>query len=399
MYFTKSSFVSFSLLASSTLVAGHSAIIAATGDAGGQGSAIGVDPATPRDGTGRNPFQQDATRFRGDAAASCGETLGGGDNDIEAGTAQVMAQNGATLPQISAGGQIMMTVHQVNSDGAGGYTCMIDATGTGTNWQPITVTQNLEGNDRGRNRDTQMQDLPLTAAIPAGQTCTGTVAGQSNVCMVRCENPARAGPFGGCVPVQMAGAAAAAPAAAAPAAASSAANANANAGAAAPIASAAPAANANTNAGTAAQAAAPVANANTGTAQAAAPVANANTGAAQAAAPASNVNSGSAQQAAPQAAQQAAPQQATQPQAAAPLANGNTGNVAQAPSANAPTANTGLVNGASTGASTVGSTTGTLPATAPIAGAAARKREAARNQPALTNDDQEEELDLLDGDF
>lgn len=25
--------------------------------------------------------------------------------------------------------------------------------------------------------------------------------------MVRCENPARAGPFGGCVPVQMAGAA------------------------------------------------------------------------------------------------------------------------------------------------------------------------------------------------
>jgi hypothetical protein len=31
--------------------------------------------------------------------------------------------------------------------------------------------------------------------------------------MVRCENPARAGPFGGCVPVQMAAAAAAAPAA------------------------------------------------------------------------------------------------------------------------------------------------------------------------------------------
>ena len=106
-----------------------------------------------------------------------------------------------------------MTVHQVNSDGAGPYKCMIDATGAGTNWTPITVTQNLEGNERGRNRDTQMQDLPLTAEIPAGMTCTGTVAGQSNVCMVRCENPARAGPFGGCVPVQMAAAAAAAPAA------------------------------------------------------------------------------------------------------------------------------------------------------------------------------------------
>jgi hypothetical protein len=118
----------------------------------------------------------------------------------------------------------MMTVHQVNGDGAGPYKCMIDATGTGTgtNWQPITVTQNLEGNDRGRNRDTQMQDLPLTASIPAGQTCTGTVAGQSNICMVRCENPARAGPFGGCVPVQMAGAAAGNATAAAPAAAAAA---------------------------------------------------------------------------------------------------------------------------------------------------------------------------------
>lgn len=227
MYFTKSSVVAFSLLASSSLVAGHGAIIGATGDAGGQGSAIGVDPNTPRDGTNRNPFQQDSTRFRGDAAATCGETLGGGDNAVEAGTAQVMQLNGGTLPQVTAGGQvrrphsirnftahtpqIMMTVHQVNSDGAGPYKCMIDATGAGTNWQPITVTQNLPGNDRGRNRDTQMQDQPLTASIPAGMTCTGTVAGQSNVCMVRCQNPARAGPFGGCVPVQMAGAAAAAP--------------------------------------------------------------------------------------------------------------------------------------------------------------------------------------------
>jgi hypothetical protein len=105
----------------------------------------------------------------------------------------------------------MMTVHQVNSDGAGPYTCMMDATGTGANWQAITVTQNLPGNDKGRNKATQLQDQALTASIPAGTTCTGTVAGQTNVCMVRCQNPARAGPFGGCVPVQMAGAAAAAP--------------------------------------------------------------------------------------------------------------------------------------------------------------------------------------------
>ncbi|KAF2452146.1 hypothetical protein P171DRAFT_402201 [Karstenula rhodostoma CBS 690.94] len=254
MYFTKTSVVlSFGLMASQ--VAGHAAVIKAVGDAGGQGSAIGVDPNTPRDGTGRNPFQQDSTRFRGDAADACGETLGGGANDVEAGTAQVMQLNGATLPQVSAGGMVMMTLHQVNGDGAGPYTAMIDSTGTGTQWTPITVATNVDGNARGRNNDNAMTDLPLNVAIPAGQTCTGTVAGQSNVCMVRVQNSARAGPFGGCIPVQMAGAApaagaaapagaapvaaapaAAAPAAAAPAGAASGATAPAAAAAAAPAA-------------------------------------------------------------------------------------------------------------------------------------------------------------------
>lgn len=41
MYFSKVSVVSFGLLATSQLVAGHAAIIGATGDAGGAGSAIG----------------------------------------------------------------------------------------------------------------------------------------------------------------------------------------------------------------------------------------------------------------------------------------------------------------------------------------------------------------------
>ncbi|KFX90375.1 hypothetical protein O988_08231 [Pseudogymnoascus sp. VKM F-3808] len=194
------------LLAVSDLVAGHGAIISATGDQGGTGSAIGIDPATPRDGTRRNPFQQDTTRFRGDAADVCGETLGGGDNDAEAGTAQVMQLSGDQLPQISPGGSVSMTLHQVNGDGAGPYTCMIDATGTGTNWVNMQVTTNVPGR-RGNDRSGAETDFPLVATVAAGQTCTGTVAGQENVCMVRCQNPARAGPFGGCVPVQMAGAA------------------------------------------------------------------------------------------------------------------------------------------------------------------------------------------------
>lgn len=41
MFFSKTAIVSFGLLATSQLVAGHAAIIGATGDQGGQGSAIG----------------------------------------------------------------------------------------------------------------------------------------------------------------------------------------------------------------------------------------------------------------------------------------------------------------------------------------------------------------------
>merc|ERR1711939_834450 len=88
------------------------------------------------------------------------------------------------MPQISAGGMVMMTVHQVNGDGAGPYDCMIDSTGTGTQWTNMQVATN----------------------VPGDQTCTGSVAGMDGVCMVRCNNAARAGPFGGCVAVQMAGA-------------------------------------------------------------------------------------------------------------------------------------------------------------------------------------------------
>ncbi|KAF4440053.1 gEgh 16, partial [Fusarium albosuccineum] len=195
-----------SLLATAPLASAHSVITNAVGDSGGSGMALGVDTTTPRDGTRRRPFQQDATRFRGDAEDTVGETLGGGDNDVETGTQAIMDETGDDLPQVSAGGELQMTLHQVNSDGAGPYTCMINSDGTAETWQQIEVTQDVEGNERGRNRDGEAQDFPLTAAIPADQECTGTVAGQDNVCLVRCQNPARAGPFGGVVPVQMAGA-------------------------------------------------------------------------------------------------------------------------------------------------------------------------------------------------
>jgi hypothetical protein len=108
-----------------------------------------VDNATPRDGSRRNPFQQDSTRFRGDAADACGETLAGGDNDPATQIPQMLAA-GNTMPQITPGGSVDMTLHQVNGDGAGPYECMIDATGAGTQWEPMQVTQNVPG-ERSRS--------------------------------------------------------------------------------------------------------------------------------------------------------------------------------------------------------------------------------------------------------
>ncbi|KAK4193821.1 hypothetical protein QBC35DRAFT_458088 [Podospora australis] len=203
------SIFTLALLLTAKLVAGHGAIIQATGDAGGTGMALGVDTSTPRDGTRRRPFQQDSTRFRGQSAETFGETLGGGDNSLDAGTRAILAETGDQLPQVTQGGEVQMTLHQVNADGGGPYQCMINADGTGQTWNDIQVTQNVPGRN-SRNRQGESTDFPLTASIPANQACTGTVAGQDNVCLVRCQNSARAGPFGGVVPVQMAGGAAAA---------------------------------------------------------------------------------------------------------------------------------------------------------------------------------------------
>ncbi|RDA90285.1 hypothetical protein CP533_1491 [Ophiocordyceps camponoti-saundersi (nom. inval.)] len=194
-----------SALLAAELVAGHSAITAAKGDAGGMAMALGVNPSTPRDGTNRNPFQQDSTRFRGASAQTFGETLAGGANTAEAGTQAMMAMTGQPLPQVSPGGTLTMTLHQVNGDGAGPYTCMINADGTGQDWQQIQVTQNVAGNNRGRNNAGAKTDNTLAVQVPAGQQCTGAVAGQNAVCMMRCQNKAPAGPFGGVVPMQIAG--------------------------------------------------------------------------------------------------------------------------------------------------------------------------------------------------
>ncbi|KAI5858874.1 hypothetical protein BZA05DRAFT_428089 [Tricharina praecox] len=195
------------LTATLPVVTAHGAIVSATGDAGGQGTALGIDAATPRDGTRRTPFQQDTTVFgrqqRGGAASAsgCGRTAQSGAIDVPSAMADVVSQNGG-LPQVTEGGQVSMTLHQVNADGAGPYACMVNADGTAQDFVPMQVDTNVPGR-AGLSFGNGATDFPLIATMPAGMQCTGTSGAMTGVCIVRCQNTAIAGPFGGCVPVQM----------------------------------------------------------------------------------------------------------------------------------------------------------------------------------------------------
>jgi hypothetical protein len=75
----------------------------------------------------------------------------------------MLAANGGQMPQISAGGQVEMTLHQVNGDGAGPYECMIDSTGAGTQWTTMAVATNVPGtNSRSKAKATDFVSTQLT---------------------------------------------------------------------------------------------------------------------------------------------------------------------------------------------------------------------------------------------
>jgi len=217
-------------LAASPLVAAHGKIAVITGDAGGNTTALGIQGGVVP-GPGKNSVTEvDTTVFKSKAAASdgLGKTSGGGANTLD-GMSAVVAQSGSTLPQVSQGGSISGTVHIVTTDGAGPYTAIVDPTGTGafSTGNVATVTTQVPGTKGNIAAPKQRsllartlvkmgimkraanvnEDYPFAATIPADTTCSGTVGGQSNVCLVKIVNPSNAGPFGGVIAIQMAGSA------------------------------------------------------------------------------------------------------------------------------------------------------------------------------------------------
>ncbi|KAF2630484.1 cell surface protein [Macroventuria anomochaeta] len=209
-------------------IAAHGKIAAVQGDAGGNGTAIGIQGGIIP-GAGKNKVTEPDTTIFGStkvATNGLGKTKGQGKNTV-AMVADTMEQSGSTLPQVSDGGMITGTFHIVTTDGAGPVSAMIDTTGTGafSTGVQANVMQDVPGNKGNIKANGQVprslehwalrarglvkrasnvnQDYPIAVQVPAGTTCSGTVAGQQNVCFMKIANSNKAGPFGGVIAFQM----------------------------------------------------------------------------------------------------------------------------------------------------------------------------------------------------
>lgn len=115
MHFSSS--ILLSALAATPLVAAHGKVAAVQGDAGGNGTALGIMGGIVP-GPGKNKVTEVDTTVFGKtniATDGLGKTKGAGPN-APAGLASTMAQSGSTLPQVSAnGGSINGVFHIVTT--------------------------------------------------------------------------------------------------------------------------------------------------------------------------------------------------------------------------------------------------------------------------------------------
>ncbi|PLW07529.1 hypothetical protein PCASD_23986 [Puccinia coronata f. sp. avenae] len=177
------------------LINAHLTMVSFMGETNGyRGTSFGELDGVPRNGTARFPFQADSGVIR--------------QGDIDKGTASVLnfvltkndefsiAAESEGLPDLSPGGRITITAHQINADGGGPYMCAVDPTATGERFIQIPVEVNIPGAN-GRS-DARAIDLPLVAKMPKDMICTGGSDKQLFDQMYELQG-AKAGPFGGCL--------------------------------------------------------------------------------------------------------------------------------------------------------------------------------------------------------
>ncbi|EPS38140.1 hypothetical protein H072_8136 [Dactylellina haptotyla CBS 200.50] len=118
------------------------------------------------------------------------------------------------ITQATAGGWLQVSVHVVNDDGLAPFRCKIDQSAGGwaggrnewDGWLTVDdagVLQEDPNDPRGRafRAIGQPSDGNMVVKLPKDLNCVGeTLGGQiKNLCLVRCENFAASGPFGGCI--------------------------------------------------------------------------------------------------------------------------------------------------------------------------------------------------------
>ncbi|KAK6336854.1 hypothetical protein TWF718_009642 [Orbilia javanica] len=120
------------------------------------------------------------------------------------------------IPKVKAGGILKISVWQVNADGGGPFSCVIDYQGNAKQWEknPNKVGHNLDlprhnGNCLGNAHSVRPAHHPapceFTLTLPDNLDCKGVYGAKGdtkNICIVRCQNHAKNGPFGGCVAIQ-----------------------------------------------------------------------------------------------------------------------------------------------------------------------------------------------------
>ncbi|CZR65539.1 related to gEgh 16 protein [Phialocephala subalpina] len=169
-------------LLASPLVSAHGKVAVVTGDLGGNGTALGIKGAVVA-GTGSNSKTELDTTTSNVGSNNCGETVAGGTN--KATTDQHRQHiNLGHIPHRHIRWSWFLTA-LVDTSGVGNFSNAIKATvttqvpGTKGNiqkttkrWEELMIRAGL------MNRATNInEDYSFTVAIPAGTTCTGTVAG------------------------------------------------------------------------------------------------------------------------------------------------------------------------------------------------------------------------------
>lgn len=183
----------------------HGVALKAVGNAPGAfaGVGLGVVDSTSRTGTAPKPYQRDTTLFKDGKiilARSCGRTTFRGWNNATLEVPKLIRQN--RLTRATADGWLKITWHQMDKDGGGPFICKVDNDGIGNSFTTqVTVTKNIPGNSVSQNQY-QLKKWEMVVELPRNLDCKGQFEGGKDICMLRCQNFAEAGPFGTCIPFQ-----------------------------------------------------------------------------------------------------------------------------------------------------------------------------------------------------